>query len=75
MGLPNSERFIAEYVSKNFLIGYQQDRGCLMHFANLARTLLKVEESVRDNYVFACNFATNIYRYTKSLTDSATNFS
>jgi len=46
-----------------------------MHFVHLARTLLKVEESARDNYVFACNFATNIYRFKKSLTDSATNFS
>ena len=29
-----------------------------MHFASLANTLLKDEESTRDNHVFACNFAT-----------------
>ena len=28
-----------------------------MHFAHLANTLLKDEGSVRDNYVFARNFA------------------
>ena len=28
-----------------------------MHFARLANTLLKDEESARDNHVFACNFA------------------
>jgi len=31
--------------------------GCLMHFARLANTLLKDEESARDNHVLACNFA------------------
>jgi len=31
------------------------NRGCLMHFARLANTLLKDEE--RDNHVLACNFA------------------
>ena len=36
---------------------YKQERGCLMHFARLANTLLKDEESARDNHVFACNFA------------------
>jgi len=29
-----------------------------MHFARLATTLLKDEESARDSHVFACNFAT-----------------
>jgi len=28
-----------------------------MNFAHLANTLLKDEESARDNHVFACNFA------------------
>ena len=28
-----------------------------MHFAHLAITLLKNEESARDNHVLACNFA------------------
>jgi len=34
-----------------------QERGCLMHFARLANTLLKDEEIARDNHVFDCNFA------------------
>ena len=33
---------------------YKQERGCLMHFARLANTLLKDEESARDNHVLAC---------------------
>jgi len=36
---------------------YEQERGCLVHFACLANTLLKDEESARDNHVLACNFA------------------
>jgi len=36
---------------------YKQGRGCLMHFAQLANTLLKDEESARDNHEFACNVA------------------
>ena len=40
-----------------YLAKYKQERGCLMHFARLANTLLKDEESARDNHVFACNFA------------------
>ena len=31
--------------------------GRLVHFALLANTLLKDEESARDNHVLACNFA------------------
>ena len=38
---------------KHFL----QERGGLVHFARLANTPLKVEESARDNHVLACNFA------------------
>jgi len=34
-----------------------QERGCLMHFAHLANTLLKDEESARDYQVLACKFA------------------
>jgi len=34
-----------------------QERGCLMHFARLANTLLKDEESACDNHVLSCNFA------------------
>jgi len=36
---------------------YQQQRVCLMHFARLANTLLKDEESARENHALACNFA------------------
>jgi len=33
----------------------QAERGCLMHFARLANTLLKDEENALDNYVLACD--------------------
>ena len=41
----------------NIWQSYKQERGCLMYFARLANTLLKDEESARDNHVFAGNFA------------------
>jgi len=41
----------------NIWQSYKQEHGCLMHFAHLANTLLKEEESARDNHVLACNFA------------------
>jgi len=41
----------------NIWQSYKQERGCLMHLVRLANTLLKDEESARDNHVFACNFA------------------
>ena len=41
----------------NIWQSYKQERGCLMHFAHLASTLLEDEESARDNHVLACNFA------------------
>ena len=43
--------------SVNILQSYKQERGCLMHFARMTITLLKDEESARDNHVLACNFA------------------
>jgi len=43
--------------SVNIWQSYKQERGCLMHFARLANTLLNDEESARDNHVLACNFA------------------
>ena len=46
------------FKSMNIWQSYKQERGCLMHFARLANTLLKDEESARDNHVLACNFAT-----------------
>jgi len=42
--------------SVNIWQSYKQERR-LMHFARLANTLLKDEESARNNHVFACNFA------------------
>jgi len=48
--------------------------GPKQHFARLANTLLKDEDSARDNHGLACNFA----KYSpikKSLTDLAINLS
>jgi len=45
------------FESENICQSYKQDRGCLMHFARLANTLLKDEGSARDNHVLAGNFA------------------
>jgi len=54
------KRFIAASVSGFFKPmtiwqSYKQERGCLMHFARLANTLLKDEESARDSHVLVCN--------------------
>ena len=55
--------FIAESVSEkklksvNIWQSNKQERDCLVHFARRANTLLKDEESARDNHVLACNFA------------------
>ena len=43
--------------SVNIWRSYKQELGCLMHFARLANTLLRDEESARDNHVLACYFA------------------
>jgi len=43
--------------SVNIWQSYKQERGCLMHFARLANTLLKDKESTQDKHVLACNFA------------------
>ena len=47
------------FYSVNIWQSYKQERDCLVHnhFAHLANTLLKDEESARDNHVLACNFA------------------
>jgi len=45
------------FKSVNIWQSYKQERGCLMGLARLANTLLKDEESARDNHVLACNFA------------------
>jgi len=47
----------AECVSGFFLIGKYLAKLQACNFARLANTLLKDEESARDNHVFACNFA------------------
>jgi len=36
---------------------YKQERGCLVHFVRLANTLLKDEESARENHVLAYIFS------------------
>jgi len=41
----------------NIWQSYKQERGCFMHFARLANTLLKDEENARDNHVLSGNFA------------------
>ena len=56
------------FKSVNIWQSYKQERDCLMHFARLANTLLKDEESARDNYVLACNFVKYLPIYTKILT-------
>jgi len=43
--------------SVNIWQSYKEEHGCLMHFACLANTLLKDEESARDNHVIDCIFA------------------
>jgi len=40
-----------------------------MHFARLTNTLLRDEESARDNHVLACNFAK--YLPIKKITDDS----
>jgi len=44
----------------------KQERDCLMHFALLANTLLKDEESARDNHVLACNFTDFIFFHSQT---------
>jgi len=44
------------FISVNIWQSYKQERGCLVHFARLANTLLKDEESARYNHVLTCNF-------------------
>jgi len=41
----------------NIWQSYKQERDCFMHFARLANTLQKDEESALDNHILACNFA------------------
>jgi len=55
-GGPQQQRLIF-FKSVNIWQSYEQECGCLMHFAHLANTLLKDEENARDNHVLAGNFA------------------
>ena len=41
----------------NIWQSYKQERGCLIHFARQAKTLLNDEGTARVNHVLACNFA------------------
>ena len=54
-----------KFKSANIWQSYEQERGCLMHLEN---TLLKDEESARDNHVLACNAAR--YLPFKKITDA-----
>ena len=46
--IEKSRRVEKKLKSVNIWQSYKQQRGCLMHFARLANTLLKDEESARD---------------------------
>jgi len=60
--------------SVNIRQSYKQERGCLVHM--LQCTLLKDEESARDNHVLAGNFGKYLPIYKIfSLTDSTINLS
>jgi len=61
--------------SVNIWQSYKQESGCLMHFVRLANTMLKDEESARDNHDFACDFAKYLPILKISLTHSVINLS
>jgi len=67
--------WVKKLKSVNIWQSYKQERGCLMHFAQVANTLLKDEESVRDSHFLAFNFAKYLPIKKTSLTDSAINLS
>jgi len=51
------------FKSVNIWKSYKQERGCLMHFARLANTLLKKKKSVRDMLLlFNINLTANLAR-------------
>jgi len=50
------------FKSVNIWQSYKQERGCLVHFARLANTLLLAEERARDNRVFLSLVVNSIYR-------------
>jgi len=49
--------------SVNIWQSYKEERGFVMHFARLANTLLKDEESTRDNHVLAFEFARYLSKF------------
>ena len=49
----------------NIWQSYKQERGCLMHFVRLAKTLLKDDEIARDITFFLVTLP-NIYRFKKN---------
>jgi len=53
------------FKSVNIWQSYKQERACLMHFARLANTLLKDENSAQDNHVLVGNFAKYLPIYKK----------
>jgi len=65
------------FLNRSIWQSYKQERGwrgCLTHFAHLANTMLKDEESARDNHVMFVILPV-ICRFKKSLTESAINLS
>jgi len=48
------------FESVNIWQSYKKERGCLVYFAHRANTLLKDEESARDNHVLARNFSKSL---------------
>ena len=65
------------FKSVNIWQSYKQERGCLMHFARLANTLLKDEESVLSFEARFCLQLCQIFTDFNffSLSDSAINLS
>jgi len=51
---------VKNFVTGKYLDSDKQERGCLMHFARLANTLLKHEESARDNHILAAILFTDV---------------
>jgi len=68
----NRFNFLKTFFGPPFIWWYIE-RGCLMHFARLANTLLNNEESARDNHFLSCNFAKYSLIKKFSLTDRLSN--
>jgi len=46
---------VGQLKSVNIIKSYEREGSCLVHFVRLAITLLKDEESARDNHVLQCS--------------------